>query len=70
MCELQPNDTNRKHLRKVIESPPPAFDIDDVDEPVVPPNEQSSNVTANESNRTSRGRVVRVPSRYQDFVRL
>jgi len=65
---------NRKHLRKVNEPSPVPVDIDDIDEPTLqqqePPQvEQSINSPVIEGNRTSYGRVIRPPARYQNFVR-
>ena len=64
---------NRKHLRKVAESVPMTLNMDiPYDDP-----EQQANVTeahdeppVTNNDRTSCGRTVRAPRRYQDYVRL
>lgn len=63
---------NRKHLRKVNEPPPTTIDFEDTEPaPQPPPVElpNSTTTTTNGSNTTSRGRIVKVPTRYKDFVR-
>ena len=64
---------NRKHLRKVAESVPMTFNMD------IPcdDSEQQANVTelpdeppVTNNDRTSCGRTVKAPRRYQDYVRL
>ena len=63
---------NRKHLRRVNEPPLTTIDVDDVEPPPqLPTGEQPTSTTtvANETNMTSRGRIVRAPTRYKDFVR-
>ena len=63
---------NRKHLRKVNGLPLTTIDVEDTEPaPQLPPVEQPNGVTttANESNTTSRGRIVKVTTRYRDFVK-
>ena len=64
---------NRRHLRKVVESVPTTMNMDIVCDDL----EQQANVTelvdeapVTNNYRTSRGRTVRPPSRYQDYVKL
>ena len=63
---------NRKHLRKVNGPPLTTIDVEDTEPaPQLPPVEPPNGVTttANESHVTSRGRIVKVPTRYRDFVK-
>jgi len=69
-CEYQ---RNCKYLRKVAESVPLPMEIDDTDENLAPPptsNNCSSDSPTSATDRTSGGRIIRVPRRYQDYVRL
>ena len=64
---------NRKHLRKVAESVPLLMNMDltnDHSEQQPSQLEPADESPVTENNRTSRGRTVRPPSRYQDYVRL
>ena len=69
-CEYR---RNRKHLRKVAESAPIPIDIDDTDEDSLTQSVSggySSDSPMATTNRTSSGRTIRAPVRYQDYVRF
>ena len=58
---------NRKHLRRVNEPPLTTIDVEDVEPPPQLPSVEQPNGTM--TTAMSKGRIVRTPSRYKDFVR-
>ena len=65
---------NRRHLRKGSLQPAASVHTDDDDDIAMQPAERSvvedpSETQAQEFSQTSRGRTIRTPARYQDFVK-
>ena len=61
---------NRKHLRKVNGPPLTTIDVEDTEPaPQPPPVEQPNSTTTTTDESNARGRIVKAPTRYKDFVR-